>query len=113
MHLLELTEEQRQHHDSSNNCKLRGLEVNWPEMEPTAGAINFLAHELRQDEKENARHVHRKRTPSNPPVIDQAGNHKGKEAHYDPVRLLPPKISRDRVFAHISGAVDGDHPKNR
>src|SRR5205823_13945764 len=43
-----------------------------------------------------------------PVIIDQAREHERKKADGDPVGLLPPKIRRDRVFAHVGSAVDGD-----
>src|SRR5437868_9906564 len=77
-------------------------------MEPAARAVNFLSHELGEDEKENAGEIHRQRAPPNPPVINQTRQHEGEKPHDYPVSLLPPEIGSHRIFAHIGRAVDGD-----
>ena len=45
-------------------------------------------------------------------IIDQAGDHESEKAYGHPVRLLAPELGRDRVFAHVSRAVDRDDPKD-
>lgn len=81
-------------------------------MEPAAGAVNFLAHEFRQDEKAEAGEIHRQRAPADPAVIDQAGDDEGKKADDDPVGLLAPELGGERILTHESGAVDGDDAEN-
>ena len=92
MHLFELTEEQGEHHDSGNDRKLGRLKINRPEMEPASSAVNFLAHELGQNQKKDAGQVHRQRTPSDPAVINQARDHESEKSNRDPIGLLAPKI---------------------
>ena len=82
-------------------------------MEPAARAVNFLAHELGQDQEEDAAHIHRQSAPPDPPVVHQAGEHEGKKTDDHPVGLLAPEIRRHRIFAHIGCAVDGNHAKDR
>ena len=46
-------------------------------------------------------------------VIDQTGDHEGEETDHHPVGLLAPEFRRDRIFTHISCAIDCNHAENR
>src|SRR5207249_7039176 len=92
MHLPELAEKKRQHHDAGDDSELRGLEVYRTEMEPAARAIYFLADEFRQDQKSEAGEVHWQRAPADPAVIDQTGDDKSEKSDHDPVGLFAPEF---------------------
>jgi len=51
----ELSEKQREDHNTRDNRKLRRLKINWSQMQPAASSINFYAYELRHDEKKRYR----------------------------------------------------------
>ena len=57
--------------------------------------------------------IHRERAPFDPAIIDQARDHEGDEADADPVRLLAPKLRRERIVAHVGRAVNGDDAEDR
>src|ERR1700730_11333317 len=113
MHLSELAEEKRQHHDSGDNRKLRWLKVDSSNAQPTACAINFMTHESGQNQKTESGEIHWQRAPAHPAVIDQTGDDKGEKSDHDPVRLFVPKFRSDWIFPHVSRAVDGDYAKDR
>jgi hypothetical protein len=54
MHFAKLSQKYRQNHNPGDNGKLRGLEINWAQMQPATRPINFGADKLRQDEKNDA-----------------------------------------------------------
>ena len=112
MHLAKLGQEQRQHHNPCDNRKLRGLKIDWSQMQPAARSINFDPHKLRQDQKHNAGQVHRQRAPANPPVVNQTGHHEREDTDGHPVRLFPPEVGGIRVTARGSRAVDCHDAKN-
>ena len=99
MHLAKLGQEQRQHHNSRDNRKLRGLKIDWPQTQPAARSINFDPHKLGHDQKHNAGKVHRQGTPANPPVVNQTRQHKREDTDDHPVCLFAPKVGRIRVSA--------------
>ena len=45
MHLAELAQEKCEHHDAGDHCELSRLEINRPEMQPTARAVNAVGTE--------------------------------------------------------------------
>ena len=68
---------------------------------------------LRQNQEDNARQIHRQRAPADPAIIDQARDHEGNKADRHPVGLLAPELGGDRVVAHVSRAVDRDDAEDR
>src|SRR5215471_8572395 len=112
MHLLELAEKQREHHDPGDHRELRRLEIDRANMEPAARTVNLGAHDLCQDEANDAEKIERQRAPTDPVVIHQTANHERKKPDQHPLRLFPPKIRRHRIFAHVSRAVDRDNAEN-
>src|SRR5436853_1128207 len=113
MHLLELAEKKREHHYAGDDRELGWLKVERTNMEPAARTIDFGAHDFREDKKEDAQNVHRKSAPTDPVVVDQAGDHESEESDGYPLGLFPPEFSRNWIFAHVGRAVDRDDAKNR
>ena len=81
-------------------------------MQPAARPVNFGADKLRQDQKDDARQVHRQRAPADPTVVDQTGHYERKDTDGHPIRLFSPEISCVRISARGSRAVDCDDTKN-
>ena len=71
MHLPELAEKKRQHHDPGDDGELRGLEIHRTEMEPAARAVNLLPMNLVRIKKTDRRDTSAAR-PSGP-----SGNRSG------------------------------------
>src|SRR5437879_13905014 len=71
-------------------------------MEPAARAVDFLADELGQNQKDDAERVQRQRAPSDPAVINQAREHESEKSAQDPVRLLARKLCPPWILAPIS-----------
>src|SRR5262249_11890767 len=88
------------------------LKIQRADVEPAPSAVHFCPHDFRQNETDDTEQVHRERTPPDPVVVDQAGDHEGKETDYDPLRLFTPEFRRHRIFAHIGLAVDGYNTEN-
>ena len=81
-------------------------------MQPAARSINFYAHELRHDEKNNTGQIHRKGAPADPAVVNQTRQHEREDTDGHPVRLLAPEIRCVRVRARGGRAVDRHDAKN-
>src|SRR5947209_5839748 len=75
-------------------------------MQPATRPINFGSDKLGQDQKDNAREVHRQRAPTDPTVMNQTGHHERKDTDGHPIRLLSPEIGCVRVTAAGSRAID-------
>src|SRR5438132_12509728 len=82
-------------------------------MQPATRAINFSANKLGQDQKHDARQIHRQGAPADPAIINQTRNHECQSAHRDPVCLLSPEICSVGVCPRGSRTVDGHHSKDR
>ena len=80
-------------------------------MQPATCPVNFGAYELRQDQKDDAREVHRQRAPADPAVVNQTSRHKRKDTDSYPVRLLAPEIRRVRISARRGCAVNRYNPE--
>jgi hypothetical protein len=105
---LVMAEKEREHHDARNDGELGRLKIDRSDMQPTARPVNFRADEFRQDEEDDSREIHRERAPTDPSIIDQAGDHEREKPDGDPVGLLAPKFLRDGVLPHVGGTVNSD-----
>src|SRR6266478_1574461 len=112
MHFAELSQKYRQNHNPGHHCKLRGLKIDWPQMQPATRPINFGSDKLREDQKDDTGQIHGQRAPSDPAVMDQTRHHECKHTDSHPIRLLSPEVSCVRIGTTGSRAVDGYDPKN-
>ena len=94
MHLPKLTQEKRQHHDARDHRELRRLEIDRPEMEPAARAVDLRADEFGQDQEEKPGQIHRQRAPPDPAIVDQARDHEGEQTRPRPSSPVFARIRR-------------------
>ena len=112
MHLPELAQKKREHHDARYDRELGRLKINRSEVKPTAGAVDLRADESRQNQKEKSGQIHRQRAPFDPAIVDQTDDHEGEKADGDPIGLFSPEFRRHRILSHVGGTVDGDHAED-
>src|ERR1700730_2615140 len=82
-------------------------------MKPAARPVHSRPHEFGQNQKAQPGQIHWESAPANPSIINQAGDHERKKADCYPGGLLAPKLSGDRVFAHVGCAVYRHYAENR
>src|SRR6266540_4036315 len=81
-------------------------------MQPTARAINLGADKFGQNQKHDARKIHRQGAPADPAIINQTRDHKCQSANCDPVCLLSPEIYSVGICARGSRTVDCHNTKD-